>query len=465
MLMKKSLLTAIMLTAVSSSALADQCYTYKGTDGFEITGAARRVSENGRWVIGGDDVDETGSFIIDTTDPSKYAFTPDGLLLDINNDGMAVGVKYKIVGYAKYKQGAIYKNGEWTLLPVPEVAVSDQSYAVGISSDSKIIGGFAMCENSAPDEPGKQFPVIWKLNDASGEYEVARVFNDIELPGTYGFQVTDMSPDGKWMVGYMGLNMGDNIGVILNTETGELKKFHDIEFKTVEFEVTNPITGQPSIMVSDNIMFVDGMIDGYDGVTAFRGMFTSCNNRYVFGSIDEVYGLNDKGEGKIRTYATVYDLAEDRFYNGSTDYIYMAGVDNTLQFTNSGQYVYGGRAYSVNSDFNTGNTRVAGIYDLDAATRVLTGSYLYNTPLGDTLESPVVLILDKPLVSVEEIGIDPTFTAKVTVENGTITVEGAENVAIFAINGSTVTLGNTATVVPGVYIVVADGHSVKVIVK
>ncbi len=465
MRMKKSLLSVIVLTAVSSSAFADQCYTYKDADGFEITGAARRVSENGRWVVGGDDLDETGSFIIDTTDPSKYVFTPDGLLLDINDDGVAVGAKYRVEGYAKFKLGAIYKNGEWTLLPVPEVAISDQSYAVGISDDSKIIGGYAMCENSAPDEPGKQFPVIWKLNEASGEYEVARVFNELDLPGTYGFQVSDMSPDGKWLVGYMGLDMGDNIGVILNTETGELKKFHEIEYKTIEFEVTDPITGEPAIMVSDNIMCVDGNIDGYDPNVQFRGMFVSCNNRYVFGSIDEVYNLNEKGEGKIRTYATVYDLVEDKFYNGSTSYAYLSGVDNTLQFTTSGEYVYGGRAYNVSDDFETGITRIAGIYDVDASTNVLVGSYIYDTPLGDMLESPIVLILDKPLVSVEEIGIDPTFTSKVTVENGTITVEGAENVAIFAINGSTVTLGNTATVVPGVYIVVADGHSAKVIVE
>lgn len=463
--MKKSLLIAISLTAAVSTAFADQCYTYMGTDGFQLTGPARRVSENGRWVVGCDDMDETGSYLIDTTDPTKYQFNPDGLFLDVNNDGIIVGVKFRVAGYAKFKLGAIFKNGEWITLPVPEVAIDDQSYAIGISEDSKIIGGFAMCENSEPDEPGKQFPVIWKLNETSGEYEVARVFNNLDLPGTYGFQVTDMSPNGKWMVGFMGLDMGDNIGVILNTETGELKTFHKIERKTVEFNVTNPITGEPSIMVSDNIMHVEGLIDGYNSSIAFRGMFMSCNDHYAFGSMDEVYDLNEKGEGKIRTYATVYDFEQDKFYNGSTSYAYISGVDNTLQFTTSGEYVYGGRAHNVSDDFSTGNTVVAGIYDLDAATRVLTGSYQYATPLGDILESPVVLILDKPLVSVEEIGIDPTFTAKVTVENGVITVEGAEDVAIFSMNGSTVTLGNSASVVPGVYIVVADGNSAKVVVK
>lgn len=464
MRMKKSILIAVALTTISASAFADKCYTYKGLDGTEVTGPARRVSENGRWVIGGDDVDETGSFIIDTTDPSKFTYIPDGLLLDINNDGVAVGAKYRVAGYAKYKLGAVYKNGEWTLLPLPEVVISDQCYAIGISSDSKIIGGYAMCENSEPDEPGKQFPIIWKLNESTGEYDIDHVFNNLDLPGTYGFQIMDMSPDGKWMVGFMGLDMGDNIGVVFNTETGELKKFHDIEFKTVEFEITNPVTGQQTTMVADNIMCVDGMIDGFDSYTRFNGMFASCNNRYAFGSMDEVYNLNEKGEGQIRTYATVYDFAEDKFYNGANNTMYVSGVDNSLQFTNTGEYVYGGRTYNVSSDFETGNTQVAGIYDLDAAGKVLSGSYLYSTPIGDILESPVVLILDKGLVSVEEIGLDPTFTAKVTVENGVITVEGAEEVAIFAINGSTVTLGNTANVVPGVYIVIADGHSAKVIV-
>lgn len=462
--MKKLLLSAIAFASISASAFADSCYTYTGTDGTPITGPARRVSDNGRWVVGGDDVDETGSFIIDTTDPSKCKYIPDGLLLDINDEGIAVGAKYRVQGYAKFMLGAVYKNGEWTLLPVPESAITDQCYAIGISHDSKIIGGYALCENSEPDEPGKQFPVIWKLNEATGEYDIEKVYNNLDLPGTYGFQIMGMSPSGKWMVGFMGLDMGDKIGVVFNTETGELKKFHEIEFKTVEFEVTNPITGQPATMVQDNIMFVDGLMDGFDTTTRFNGMFASCNDRYVFGCMDEVYNLNDKGEGRIRTYATVYDLQEDKFYNGPNNCVYVSGVDTSLQFTNKGEYVYGGRTYDVSSDFQTGNVHVAGIYDLDAAGRVLSGSYRYNTPIGDTLESPVVLILDKPLVSVEEIGIDPTFTAKVTVENGVITVEGAENVAIFSMNGSTLTLGNAATVVPGVYIVVADGHSAKVIV-
>ncbi len=56
--------------------------------------------------------------------------------------------------------------------------------------------------------------------------------------------------------------------------------------------------------------------------------------------------------------------------------------------------------------------------------------------------------------------------AKVTVANGAITVDGAQHVAVYTAAGAQVSAGKAVTsVVPGIYLVVADGHTTKVVVR
>lgn len=54
---------------------------------------------------------------------------------------------------------------------------------------------------------------------------------------------------------------------------------------------------------------------------------------------------------------------------------------------------------------------------------------------------------------------------KVAVDGRTITVSGADNVAVYGIGGQLLSKQNVTTVEPGVYVVVANGKSTKVIVK
>lgn len=446
-------------------AMADQCYTYATAEGDDIFGAARRVSPNGRWVVGGDDIDETGGYIIDMNNPAEAMHDPHGLMLDVNDAGTVVGTWFRQEGYAKYHEAAYYKDGVWTVLPKPEVLLSSgQCDAVSISADGKTIVGHGMCENENPDEPGKYVPIVWTLNESTGEYEVSKVYNNLWLPGTYGFYVQDMSPDGKWICGFQGLDFGDNIGVILNTETDELKTFHNISYEDRELQTIHPQTGKPITMVS-NVMVVDGYIDGLVQSVAFSGRFMSCNNKYIFGSIDEVSDVKEDGSAKITTYAAVYDIDNDRVIKGAKDDIYLCGDNDKLQFNSNGEYVYAGVAYSIAKDFDTDGINVAGIYSMDNTASVLSGSYLYYSPLGDILECPVVLKLDKGLSSIQEVGRDADFTANVEVADGRITVTGAADVAIFALNGAVLTRAHSVEAAPGVYIVIADGHSAKVIVK
>lgn len=461
--MKKTLLLILTAVLANGVASADQFYTYIDAERFPVTGAARRVSPNGQWVVGGDDLDDTGSFIIDTDSPADYDFTDEGLLLDINDNGVAVGSWYRKEGYAKYYEAAYYANGEWHTLPLPDEIIG-QSSAVAITPDSKIIAGHGLCRNENPDEPGRYFPMTWKYNETTGEYDLLKLYNNLYLPGTYGFYMQDMTPSAKYVCGFMGLDMGDNIGVVLNLETGEIKYANTPEYKLFPFTLVNPNTGEEETNYYTTL-FVDGVMDGIKDGDLFSGRFTYATDEYVFGCRDIVSDVKEDGSGKITTVATVYDIANDKYIDGKPDMIYMCGDSEQLQFTSKGSYVYSGIEFPVSADFDVQGANIQAIYSMDTKGEVLTGSYLYSTPMGDVMESPVVLILDKGIAGIEEIGNDKEFTADVTVENGRITVDGASDVAIFSLSGSILTKGNTLDAAPGVYIVIADGKSAKVIVK
>ncbi len=461
--MRKTLLLIGAAIFANTVASADQFYTYMDAEGFPVTGAARRVSPNGQWVVGGDDADETGSFIIDIDSPADYFFTDEGLLLDINDSGVAVGSWYRKEGYAKYYEAAYYANGEWHTLPLPDEIIG-QSTAISITPDSKIIAGHGMCKNENPDEPGKYFPMTWKYNETTGEYDLLKLYNNLNLPGTYGFYMQDMTPSATYVCGFMGLDMGDNIGVVLNLETGELKYANKPEYKMFPFTLVNPNTGEEETNYYKTL-FIDGVMDGIKDGDTFGGRFLYATDEYLFGCRDIVSDVKEDGSGKITTVATIYDIANDKFIDGKQNLIYMCGDGPQLQFTSNGKYVYSGVEFSVNSDFDVQGSNIQAIYAMDTKGEVLTGSYIYTTPIGDMMESPVVLILDKGLAGIEEVGKDPEFKADVTVEGGRITVTGASEVAIFSLYGSLLTKGNTLDATPGVYIVIADGKSAKVILK
>ena len=54
---------------------------------------------------------------------------------------------------------------------------------------------------------------------------------------------------------------------------------------------------------------------------------------------------------------------------------------------------------------------------------------------------------------------------KITTTNGRINVEGGENVVVYSMSGSSVGSGHEVNVPSGIYIVVVDGKSKKIMVK
>lgn len=457
--------------AVIDSSAADQCFTYTGADGFPAYGPARRVSPNGKWVVGGDEDEYTGSFIIDTTNPSQATFLPECLILDINDNGTAVGVNYRKFGYGRYDNASVYYDGEWHNLPVPEDSF-EFSQAVAISDDGTIIGGhvsvpatikFEDDDDNADTLHYKRFPIIWKLNAATGEYEIHKVYNNLYVPGTFGFHVNDMSPDGKWICGMHCLNMGDFIGAILNTETGELIEPNRVYFEEQTVIGRHPQTGE-LVDLSGLYMMVDGVRDGWSTDVNFTGAFHYATNDYIFGGRDVVRNVKDNGEGYIDLYACIYDTKNDKFIDGPKNRYYTCGEDTKLQFTHAGEWVYAGAVADINTDFNISGQHLDCMFDMDRAGKVLAGCYYYFTDMGSQIQSPVVIMLDKGISAIDTVTSD-TNGGNVKVEGNTISVEAEGEVYIYALNGGRVTKGATATVAPGVYVVVADGVATKVLVK
>ena len=73
--------------------------------------------------------------------------------------------------------------------------------------------------------------------------------------------------------------------------------------------------------------------------------------------------------------------------------------------------------------------------------------------------------MDKGLVGVDSVTADPESEQVVITYGGTIEVIGAQEVAVYDMNGANVANGNACNVGSGVYVVVADGVSHKVFVK
>jgi hypothetical protein len=101
------------------------------------------------------------------------------------------------------------------------------------------------------------------------------------------------------------------------------------------------------------------------------------------------------------------------------------------------------------------------INDLSADGRVIVGAGVESFE-GGGYNVPVLIQLDEELVSAKTIHND---NVRIRTSNGQIAVEGAENVAIYSVNGALVSTSANATLPAGIYIVKADNKANKVIVK
>lgn len=264
--MNKGLLGAMLLSALSLPT------TYAQPDpGFsmgESTNKNKRVSPNGRYLVGETiekqpwGLDAFSGYIsfredlhtgeltwVTSYDGEDWSTL--GSFTDINDEGIASGVA---------KDGdymlTVQEWGETFTLPLNVASIwdldgkrtslgigtfslkdfnnfADGSYAMAISNDSKVVGGYVAVGNFA-----FQYPCIWTLDEKTGKYE----FKQLSLPEEgKSAVVTDVSGDGSIITGYIDYKMGRGSHACYWKSSGECVVIGDEPFGTLgqAFAVSN----------------------------------------------------------------------------------------------------------------------------------------------------------------------------------------------------------------------------------
>lgn len=393
---------------------------------------------------------------------------------------MGVADDGTVVGCVFYGDGrqypSIYKDGEWSRLPVHGGMTPDGS-AIAISADCKFIGGYMFISDPSSAIAGRYYPCRWTLKD-DGSYEL-QSYTDIKLPDHQGFYATCMTPDGSAIGGMVFAGVSSTLPGIV-TADGQLMIDATID------EKSSPLVykGKYYCGVDENgkqiwsadpddpriVMFTDTYIDGVKdqgGDSSFSGGFQSADaNGNFYGARTVASNVSD-GTGTLRQGATVYNMKSGTwsdnfsypaFTYGLGDYIF--GPGNTL--------IHNGTPTTFTQvlDFSYPKS-VSAMYKASTDGKVIGGNlYEINPATSSEQYYPFIIVSDKGLVDNSGIsGIEAGDGVTISVVNGSVEVAGAASVAVYDIYGRLVGESASTSVEPGVYVVRADGKVAKVLVK
>lgn len=472
--MKKHFLLAAALLGLASAAQAEnQFYFFTEEDPdlgtVDIMGEVYGVSENGRYAAIFDN-EMNLSYLWDAENPTKLTLinrTVGGKMngftaYSVTNDGMVVGSELPSGSYQW--RPMTWQNGEFRNLELPSDA-STMNYPVAVTGDGKIIGG--EIGYPAPKEEGgiRSYPAVWELG-SDGEYALT-VYNDMELPAMQGFFVNCMYTDGTSQGTVLGgtLNAGNGSFVAALCKGGELKIWNELENRIEPFEYCGQILGY------FNEGFIDGVKDGWNGDWC-NGMFNSCDYAGNF------YGIRawgdqpapENGEGTYSSTPTIYNVLTDEWTDGKQTI--STGIDGNILFAQGGRVLDGGfdataQPLAAFTETDTQGKSINSVDRIDREGKVLGGCYYTIEPAsGEARYYPFIITLDEPLATgVQAIYAEPEAKIGIIVTNGRIITSGAENVAIYDLDGRLISKAADASVEPGIYVVKADSVSRKVLVK
>ncbi len=395
--------------------------------------------------------------------------------MGVADDGTVVGC----ILYADGRQyPSIYKDGEWSQLPLHGAAMNDNT-AIAITGDSKVIGGYQFINDPSSNIAGRYYPCRWTLKD-DGTYELTS-YTDIDLPNHQGFYPTCMTPDGSAIGGMVFAGVSSTIPAIITAE-GEFTMFAKVEENSQPWEYKgkyycgfDEATGKqiwtddpedPRIVIFTEVL-IDGVKDEASEGKYFNGGFQGADADGNFYGMRTVASNVSDGTGKLTTGATIYNTGSGT-WNDRFEY---------QAFTNGiGKYIFGpqdiliidGKESSFSSAFGFSYSRsISAMYKLSADGRVIGGNtYEVNPATNEPQFFPFIIELDEPLAS--GAAVDSAMTDEnigISVADNTILVSGAKSVAVYDINGRFLSSAASTAVQNGLYIVVADGKSSKVLVK
>lgn len=459
----------LLLAAIGASALAGNAETKFYFADITKMGEARCVSPSGRYALFCDPDDEV-AYLWDSENPTEFKQINDK---SVNKfDAYGVNDLGEIVGSVPYLRGGtyqhvpcVYSNGEYTSLPL-DINAYNSNLAIAISNDGKIIGGYQ--NTKAPGVEGyTACPTIW-TKEEDGTFTV-HTYNDIDLPNHQGLWVqcmhTDGTLEGTILGGVLNCGAGGQVPALL--KDGKLVHWNKFESKDINFYYRGTLQGYYSEP------FIDGYCDGKEG-DYFAGGFLDCDaegNFYGYRTQTVYPTVVEDGEildyGEITRYASVYSLKNDSWSEKESKTIYITGHNNYYIFDTNGYLWVNGEKKDPQTHFNFSNTSgnpLAGFSRMDHAGKVIAGQYNVFNPATMNMDPfPALIVLDEPLSGVQN--VEAAKQVSVIGGKGCINVEGAQNVAVYDMQGRKVATGAKASLPAGIYVVNADGTSVKVVVK
>lgn len=426
---------AVMMSCAANTVQADNRIYVYGSAGDYYIGMLNRVSDNGKWVVGTDDIYRSCSYMLDVAKPEELVVVKGGELYDITDAGVAVGAYYENLGSeaepVNYCHASLYKDGQWVRLPEP-VNLAGQSYARSVSPDGKKIGGMAFCDANDTELGAKYFPCVWTLDEETGDYDIECY--KMEMPSNMGFYTNDMTDDGTTLVGTLCANAGSTVPAVV--KDGELLCWNKMEMKTWPFQYNGETHYYETA-------FIDGVQEGAQESYWFSGSFYYVNGDYAFGHRSIASDVDaEKGTGTVTHNRTIYNLKTGEFMDEPSATFFSCGIDSEHAFMTSGNtsyYVNEGSMRKLAKQFSlTGDMEVGAVYGIDSECRVLAGSTIwFNDAIGEYCECPALVVLDESAVDGVQVvrsDVSPTVVYDLSGRR----VDNASRPGIYVVGGNKV---------------------------
>lgn len=469
LLLTAALMLGIAANAENTSKVFGSYFSeYYGSE-MSLSGMFKGVSGNGKYAVGYDDgVFDYISYIWNADKPDELEyFRFNCYMEDVADDGTVVGAYLPKQGVNEGGP-AIYKDGVWTDLPMHETCIGTDpgtNTAVRISPDGKYIAGMLFCEHSAGGDY-KIYPCLWTRNDNTGEYEL-NVYNNIDLPEHQGFIVYDMSDDGRYIVGRVFTGFGSTIPAYI--KDGKFNIFNELTQETYIEEwdgngngVFDPDNEEFDVYLETTDYYIDGVKDqaqcdgqimGVDNNGNMIGWITILNPEDGSG-YNTGFVFNEEKNESIVEIPYMFGCAiqgDDCIFASNGAYgpvYYMKGLNDT--------------GIKMSDAFGIEDTSYSLVTEISADSKVVIGGTVF---VGEvTMNQPFIVNLEQPCSGVQK---TPTESEKIVIStnNGEINVIGADNVAVYSLNGTLVSNKANTSVPAGIYVVKADDKVAKVIVK
>lgn len=475
--MKKFLLCAALAAASLPTLAESNVYYFKENDSeFNLMGQAYAVSRYGNYAVIVDD-EMNMCYLWRKSDPEKLElinqYKNDRYekleIRAINDDGLMAG---SILDGFTWTPFVLQAGGEMIPLPLHENALT-LNYPCGISEDGNVIGGSMGMRSKEEGGIGRSYPVLWVKGD-DGEYEL-QINEDLDIPNHQGANVTcmysDGTADGTYLGGDVWCGAGSTIPFIYNK--GEMKLWDTLESVRVPWyykgEVrghvwATTINGKRDYYFRENDAISSG-IYGCDYAGNFYG------RRVVVYDIVSTDPENpDYGNAQHRYQYGYYNLYNDNWEVRDGSNQINAGIDGKVIFTNEARVFPDGldsTPVSFNEYTGANAREVMGVSRMSGDGSVIGLVYAAYDNMGQQHAYPVMVVLDHPLVGIDNITPDSESESVILTYNDTIEVVGADSsVEVYDLAGHRIsTSPTTSGLSTGIYIVKIGENSHKVQVR